>query len=225
VFPLCSTSSSAYGDWWASLELPLVYSSGTLYYRAPYKYRILDGVFRCPLNGGAVETLEYTVGSGQPMGSHEDILIPRFCSYGYNAFGAGSTADRLGLGGFSPLPGWSAAPMTEATRDSRVIAPSDMIALGDVFLRSINPAKDGAQSEYARIAPSSNLGGDGSPTGIPWKKQPAFLAHQRRANRAFVDGHLEAEDLRKQFAATDPELRRWNADHEPHAANLKQFND
>jgi hypothetical protein len=31
-----------------------------------------------------------------------------------------------------------------------------------------------------------------------------------------VDGHLESEDVRKPFAASDAELKRWNVDNEPH---------
>ena len=41
AFPLCSSANNAYaayGDWWVSLDLPLVYSSGTLNYREPYQF-------------------------------------------------------------------------------------------------------------------------------------------------------------------------------------------
>jgi len=44
----------------------------------------------------------------------------------------------------------------------------------------------------------------------------ALKSHARKFNRAFVDGHVELEDFRKPFIATDEYLRRWNTDNEPH---------
>lgn len=224
AFPPFGDSPSVYGTWWTQLELPITFVTGTNFSAAPYAYRILGGVFRCPLNTGAIETRLFAVGSGQPVGSTDEILIPRLSAYGYNAFGAGFPWERLGLGGYGTDVDFR-GPMNDVTHESQLVAPADMIALGDGFVRSINSAKDGAQSEYGRIAPSSNAGGDGSPSGTPWKKQPAFLAHNGRANRAFEDGHLEAEDMRKRFTASDFEMRRWNVDHEPHTANLARFHD
>ena len=61
------------------------------------------------------------------------------------------------------------------------------------------------------------------PQKIPLKQQPAFKLHHGRANRAFVDGHLESEDLRPQFRATDAQLRRWNADYLPHRDVLPAY--
>jgi len=100
-----------------------------------------------------------------------------------------------------------------------------MIALGDIFLRSINSQLDGEQSYKlwgSLIAPSAEFGhgelGDSQRTKS--KMQRSFLSHRGRANRAFADGHLEAEDLRKPSKATDPELARWNNDHLPHETFL-----
>jgi prepilin-type processing-associated H-X9-DG protein len=92
-----------------------------------------------------------------------------------------------------------------------------MIALGDEFVRSRNSALDAIMSRDTIIAPATHYTSVAvNDSKTPPKKQPAFIAHQGRANRAFVDGHLEAEDLRKPFAATDAQLKRWNVDNDPH---------
>src|SRR5437762_3377874 len=70
AFPPCS------GRWWTLLELPLTDVRGTNFYRVAVPYRCLGGVFRCPLNQGPVRTMYYGIGSGQLVGSSEQIRIP-----------------------------------------------------------------------------------------------------------------------------------------------------
>lgn len=213
------------GEGWCKLmELPVSYIKGTnLSVPAPWAYRILGGVFRCPLNQGGIMTILLGDGGSQIVGS-EQVLQPSLSAYGYNAWGILRGPDRecLGLGGYSaPLPQWRDM---RSTPESAVRAPSDMIALGDEFLRSRNAALDGMIRGEATIAPVSGFdAGDQwgyySPKNPP-KKQPSFKAHHGRANRAFVDGHLESEDMRKPFAASDAQLKRWNVDNEPHRNRL-----
>ena len=101
------------------------------------------------------------------------------------------------------------------------MAPSDLIALGDEFLRSRNPALDAVMSRDGTIAPATFYGSVSVYSSkTPPKKQPGFKTHHGRANRAFVDGHLESEDLHKPFTASDAELKRWNVDNEPHRDRL-----
>jgi prepilin-type processing-associated H-X9-DG protein len=204
---------------------PVVY--GTNYYRVTIPYRILGGVFRCPLNQGAIVTMEYEIGSGQPVGSTEEIQEQSWIAYGYNAWGIlGQGYDSVhpgpfGLGGYWPTaktPFYSPVPTPESSLQS----PSDLIALGDEFHRSRNPTLDGVMSRDDTIAPATHYSGPGSyPSRTTPKKQPAFVAHHGRANRAFVDGHLESEDMRRPFAASDEQLRRWNVDHQPHRDLLR----
>ncbi len=107
------------------------------------------------------------------------------------------------------------------TLESTIRVPSDMIALGDEFLRSRNSYLDAALSRDGTIAPATFYDNVGVyPSRTPPKRQPGFKAHQGRANRVFVDGHLESEDLRGPFTAPDTALRRWNIDHEPHRDRL-----
>jgi prepilin-type N-terminal cleavage/methylation domain-containing protein/prepilin-type processing-associated H-X9-DG protein len=207
---------SPMGGWWSQLELPITYNDWRFVApNGPSSVRILAGVFRCPLNNGPIVTASYTDASGQMAGTFE-TLFPSFTAYGYNLCG-GHNGLGLGLGG----PIW---PVQQAASESAVQAPSDMIALGDEFLRSRNPALDALMTGEGIIAPATYYGSalDYPSKKTPPKKQPGFKAHHGRANRAFVDGHLESEDLSQTFTASEAELKRWNIDHEPHRDLLSE---
>ena len=211
------------GNWYELLELPVTYIDSWVGGgpHGGFPVRILAGVFRCPLNNGQIQTLKYGDASGRAIGSYE-ALWPSFMAYGYNSLGTGQGSG-LGLGGYgaSADPNLGDLPpglrpksrVIRATLESTVRAPSDMIALGDEFMRSRNAILDGLMGgigPYAPLAPPYDW------LNTPAKEQPSFKAHHGRANRAFVDGHLESEDMRKPFAASDAELKRWNVDNEPH---------
>ena len=114
--------------------------------------------------------------------------------YGYNSDGVlqtQSAKDGLGLGGHPD----SETPI----KDSEVMAPSDMIAIGDVFEQRPdlhrNPIYDFALRAYQR--------------------------HQGEANVVFCDGHVESPTLPFLFEDTsDAALARWNRDHLPHREKL-----
>lgn len=99
-----------------------------------------------------------------------------------------------------------------------------MIAVGDEFLRSRNASLDAMLSGDGMIAPATYLGSatDYPAKKTPPKRQPGLIAHHGRANRAFVDGHLESEDLRRPFGASDADLRRGNIDNESHRDRLSE---
>jgi prepilin-type processing-associated H-X9-DG protein len=166
--------------------------------------------------------MEYVVGSGQPIGSTAEMRLPSWISYGYNAFGIGHRGRTLGVGRMlsDPTKPFSAHV---GTPEAAVMKPSDLIVLGDEFSRSRNALLDAfvrwSDHRTPQIGPVAYTESWSSKT--PPKKQEAFLKHRGRANRAFADGHLELEDMRKTFAATDAQLRRWNVDNEPHRELLK----
>ncbi|MBI2928538.1 MAG: prepilin-type N-terminal cleavage/methylation domain-containing protein [Verrucomicrobia bacterium] len=236
-FPLYLNAQMGWsGDWWAHLELPVTYNEVTHSTPlGPSSYPILGGVFRCPLNKGQIMRSSYVDGSGREIGLPE-TLFPSWTAYGYNASGIGSGfASGLGLAGYSarrdpgseppgpPGPG-GLRPLSgviKPTLESTVRAPSDMIALGDEFLRSRNPVLDATMSRDGTIAPATFYGSVSAYSSkTPPKRQPGFKAHRGRANRAFVDGHLESEDVRQTFTASDAQLKRWNVDNEPHRDRL-----
>jgi prepilin-type N-terminal cleavage/methylation domain-containing protein/prepilin-type processing-associated H-X9-DG protein len=213
-FPSFIPNAGGLPGWWSQLELPLTYNDWR--FVAPNgasSTRILAGIFRCPLNMGPIVTASYSDASGRMVGTFQ-TLFPSFTAYGYNFFGSHNGLG-LGLGG----PIWT---VQKAAPESAVRAPSDMIALGDAFLRSRNPTLDALMSDEGIIAPATYYGSaiDYPSKKTPPKMQPGFKAHHGRANRAFVDGHLESEDLRRTFTASDAELKRWNIDNEPHRDGL-----
>jgi prepilin-type processing-associated H-X9-DG protein len=122
-----------------------------------------------------------------------DTILLAIC-YGYNSGGVvldEETDDSFGLGG---------RPSTQtALRDSEVVSPADMIAIGDMF--SQNPAL--LREPVFAIA------------------KIAYQRHQGKANVVFCDGHVESPTLKFLFEDTsDAALVRWNRDHQPHREKL-----
>lgn len=211
-----ATNPHAYGDWWVTINLPITYYEQQWLDDPPYSGTGLGGVFRCPLNPGTIVTMHFGTGSGRPDGSTEEVLLPGWNSYGYNAWGTGLRWGRLGLGGYAaPLPA-PTMPMAGRTPEAAIRSPSDLIVVGDRFVRSRDASKDGAQSSVGLIGPSTAMTHAELTTQTPPKRQPAFKRHRGIANRACADGHVEPEDMRRPFAATDGQLMRWNVDNLPH---------
>jgi prepilin-type processing-associated H-X9-DG protein len=197
-------TSTQYSDWWYLLELPLTYVP---YVTAAGSYGYYGGIFLCPLNSG------YFSPGWQNGAITGQVLFRPLLSYGYNWAGVCQEVqpggELTGLGGFSN---------GQPTPESAVVAPSDLIAFGDGFSRSRNARYDGWMTETL-IMPFVHGFGEW-PGFINPRNQPGFISHHGRANRAFVDGHLESEDMRKTFQATDDQLRRWNVDNKPHHDSL-----
>jgi prepilin-type processing-associated H-X9-DG protein/prepilin-type N-terminal cleavage/methylation domain-containing protein len=123
---------------------------------------------------------------------------PEIGSYAYNALGVYPLeffTNALGLfGHIDPVSG-----RTAPIRESEVVSPSDMMALGESF--------DG------RIAFDRNLNG--------MDKHGNLNRHQGKANVVFCDGHVESPTLQFLFEDTSDEaLSRWNRDHQPHREKL-----
>lgn len=87
-------------------------------------------------------------------------------------------------------------------RDSEVLNPSDMMAIGDSFTGGVCFSRGmwGEAVEQYGFASSR---------------------HQGKANVAFCDGHVESPKLKFVFEDTNDEaLVRWNRDHQPHRDKL-----
>jgi prepilin-type processing-associated H-X9-DG protein/prepilin-type N-terminal cleavage/methylation domain-containing protein len=137
----------------------------------------LTGIWRCPSAQPRKGQLE-----GQPF-------------YGYNAFGVlpiGNWFTNFGLAGHR-----TENPDTKnSIRDPEIVAPSDMIAIGDsdgvIFMRSFS-----------------------------YDFYHGYLRHGNYANVVFCDGHVESPTLKYLFEDTSDEaLSRWNRDHLPHREKL-----
>ncbi len=138
-----------------------------------------SGVWRCP----AAELSKTEIA--------ENLFL--LC-YGYNMGGVvldENADDNFGLGGH---------PSTQTpVKDSQVVNPADMMAIGEIF--------------QSRIAFTRNIAN--AVTLF------AYQRHQGKANVVFCDGHVESPTLPFLFADTsDDALRRWNRDHQPHRERL-----
>ncbi len=147
-------------------------------------------------------------------------------SYGYNEFGLDARRTHPATLGLEYLP--------TAVREGQVVAPSDMIAIGDATLW---PDSMRAQVVYGGVLLPPVLGlyeldifVQGSPYyGAVMRSLPAGdtavrAMHQRHGGRwniGFCDGHVEnlrpssLFDIRNSTA-----MRRWNNDHQPHNEGL-----
>jgi len=139
-------------------------------------------------------------------------LSTPFSYYGYNANGmtAQGITNSLGLGGhFLRQP--PLRPPAPPVSEFEVIQPSEMIAIGDGFVGGSGSVRDGA----AWLQRSSGTITD------PADLSRANARHKGKANVAFCDGHVESPTLKSLFEdKNDPDLVRWNRDHEPHMDRL-----
>ena len=126
------------------------------------------------------------------------ILPQRNPGYGYNMAGSGRypTFDAgLGLdGGANGRMGSSGRGLPE----SRVQAPSDMLAVADC-----QPRSGGEDNDLDDLFPI-NLLAELTPR------------HNRGENAVFCDDHVEYAKHAVWLRKADPSRQRWNNDHQPH---------
>jgi len=149
-----------------------------------------SGVWRCP---GARWSDQMT--SGNDLNGLTD--------YGYNddkfnGKGPRDSTNKFGLEGhYRPAPGfastWSFIPIAE----NEVVAPSEMMAVGDCFEANALLMRRPIEifAEFGNI----------------------LERHQGKANVVFCDAHVDSPKLQFLFEDTnDVALARWNFDHQPH---------
>ena len=132
-------------------------------------------------------------------------------TYGYNHYGYrnGNVAESYNFRGLS-LSATPGSRDIHPAKESSIVAPANMIELGDNFM-AIGEHLEIAEIGYA-IARASKIIGL-----VPADLKIAEQRHQRRANVAFCDTHVETFSFKKLFVdVSDEALRRWNLDNEPH---------
>jgi prepilin-type processing-associated H-X9-DG protein/prepilin-type N-terminal cleavage/methylation domain-containing protein len=148
-----------------------------------------QGVWRCPSARWSDSMLRGDVTQLTDYGYNDD----KFTGKGWR-----DSANKFGLQGhYVPdtnlAPTWLFRPIAE----SEVVAPSDMMAIGDCF-------EGNALFRRTSIDFFKDLGN-------------ILTRHQRKANVVFCDGHVESPKLKFLFEDTsDTALARWNRDHQPH---------
>jgi prepilin-type processing-associated H-X9-DG protein len=122
-----------------------------------------------------------------------------YMSYGYNAYGLDMMGYPVSLGLGGHKVGIFAQTLAPPVKESEVAAPSDMMAIGDVF---------NGRAVFWRDVTATNSG-------------TAYARHQGVANVVFCDGHVESPTLKFLLEDTnDAALVRWNRDHLPHREKL-----
>ncbi len=200
-YPVCTFDQNGYlvrYTFWPSVLTPYVRNEWT------------NDIYRCPSYRGVTLAGNDV---GDPLGS-----------YGYNANGVQFALSQVGLGGHltDPKNRSSIVPV----RPAAVVAPADMIELGDANLMWVASvilntyySVDGPvnYSGYARLDINSRDVSE-SP-GFPGASgiiQATRHRHQDRFNIVFCDGHAEKIPDAKLFEKTTTALSRWNIDHQPH---------
>jgi prepilin-type processing-associated H-X9-DG protein/prepilin-type N-terminal cleavage/methylation domain-containing protein len=154
-----------------------------------------EGVWKCPAANKPSNWPEHT----------------GFESYGYNCNGMSAKTDTnsLGLGGHYI---WTVAHVpAPPINESEVVAPSDMMAIGDGFYGGNGIVGDGSWGLRRTYGVTDFFGSTAR----------AYARHQGKANVVFCDGHVESPTLPFLFADTsDAALSRWNRDHLPHREKL-----
>ncbi len=132
--------------------------------------------------------------------------------YAYNMAGAVSRNQAGAILGLGPdITGEltpRGAPVLSQVRESRIVAPSDMAAIGDAYDEYDPPANGGLTLQY------------GYQLGDRAMKERARLSTRKRHTGAFTvvfcDGHVEHMNPSKLFGQDDAALRRLNNDNQPH---------
>ncbi|MBI3418269.1 MAG: DUF1559 domain-containing protein [Verrucomicrobia bacterium] len=161
---------------WADLLLPFAASNRNVYF--------------CPANSPIFKWTNSPV----------DVLTNGF-SYGYNESGGGVLTGytrSLGLGW-----GQNIDDHFVAMRESAVLNPSDMIALGDTTSDFYWDIGLTPQFSFPRIWPGVRHPGVADTTS-------------GGANITFCDGHVEYLKQKALVDENETMRRRWNNDHEPH---------
>jgi len=165
-------------------------------------------VFHCPAAPPASQWIP-KFGSGQParLGYLNDEVRLKpggsfFMSYGYNVWGAFAGKNpNTGLGVYLGDPIWG------ETKESAVVKPSEMIALGD---SNWDLKKKGDRDWSGFI-------------GMYEERQWPLELHNGRAEILYCDGHVEAKrrldmigQLHKDLGMGKKVATQWNRDNLPH---------
>ena len=175
---IAGTNSDHPGPWYIQLQ------SGGFDISKPRTNFVSESVWRCP--SARLNTDPHSRG------------IP--VSYGYNVYGSlaiGNPTNALGLLGHFV----SFSALFKPIKESEVVAPTDMMAIGDSFVGGVFFTRQDLNYLDRNGAASSR--------------------HQGKANVVFCDGHVESSTLGFLFVdISDEALSRWNRDHSSHREKL-----
>jgi prepilin-type processing-associated H-X9-DG protein len=159
--------------------------------------------YHCPAYRGLIaDRLRVTSGGTAPW---------YFGSYGYNGYGVGF--ENLGIGADYIPSNNNASDRLPTITESMVLAPSDMLAIGESKLVHFYPDQrnDPLSGSYQLF----------------WPGYPAYyklpLRHGTKCNVVFCDSHTESVDAANLFFNPTNSATRWNNDHQPHPETWSQM--
>jgi prepilin-type N-terminal cleavage/methylation domain-containing protein/prepilin-type processing-associated H-X9-DG protein len=153
--------------------------------------QLKEGVWRCPSARWDVMVISDGVGP-------DDYVPP---SYAYNMHGVLKPINRTNSLGLI-YTGKSGMREQKPVHESEVVAPSQMMAIGDNFTGG---------DAFWRLPDLDFLERGGF----------ASSRHNRKVHLVFCDGRVESPPLKSVFTdAGDAALVRWNRDHQPHRDRL-----
>jgi prepilin-type N-terminal cleavage/methylation domain-containing protein/prepilin-type processing-associated H-X9-DG protein len=130
-------------------------------------------------------------------------------SLGYNDWGLKNT--------FTPPLGMGADIGAGLVKDSQVVSPVNMIAVGDVR----SDAPDGQVTFNANLDP---VVGDAPDNNATWHCQTPSNRHNYNTDLLFADGHVESVRRNTVIDPTSALWRsRWNNDNQPHSADVPNW--
>ena len=128
--------------------------------------------------------------------------------YGYNRFGV------FGSWGLGPIASGSASEPARRVRESRVVAPADMVVLGDGYYEELV----GGGLDFGLTQMAGYQFGDEA--AKERARRSTRARHNTKFNVLFCDGHVEAFRPSKLFGQDDAAMRRFNTDHKAHRENV-----
>ncbi len=171
--------------------------------------KFTDGVYQCPSYMNYINRFGYSRGyylSSWHGGNNGSYVFSSFGSYGYN-IGTVDKAYKFSLYGLAGTTFSYPFPPTTAVRESEVVNPSEMIALGDSF--TILP------DSYDNL--TRKLYYPGSWPMPENNSHEGTRRHRGKTHITFADGHVEANSLQNMYFSLDEKwLRRWHIDNEAH---------
>jgi prepilin-type N-terminal cleavage/methylation domain-containing protein/prepilin-type processing-associated H-X9-DG protein len=195
--------------------------NGTVQLFLPAWFAKLRPYTRCPWRTGVYDCPGFQVDYPSPplVMYPIDPDAPYPGEYAYNQIGTSYLLTQPAWGSLGLGETWDSSQTNHTwITESRVLVPSDMIAIGDTYM----------ESDRGSLTPLTMMPGYLSefPTYtdlaiVQRARASTRKRHTGQFNMVFCDGHVEHAKPSIWFVQRDDAMRRWNNDHQPHSDHLR----